>query len=654
MKSIVFIIAALLLWGCSTDSVDYVPPAEDVPPEVPAADVDYGPDADIILDADTTWVDDMYSDVGLDLETADGLSADTGPAADTQLEDLIQDSDAYAEDIAPDCEALCVDLECGPAGPSDECQCGICDDGNVCTDDLCLEGGTCSSGPAEVGTECDDGDPCTDADACVDSTCVGTALVCDCEVDEDCAQFDDGNICTGTLICDVSTAPYKCSILGSSVIICPPPTPGPDAKCKAATCDAYTGACGVGPVDDGESCDDGDPCTAVDSCLAGVCAGVAQPCDDSNPCTDDACDPSGDCVFESNDTNICDDGNPCTAGDACVNGACTGEPMLCDDGNQCTNDSCHPFSGCIFVTDVENPCDDEDICTIGDSCASGSCQASGPNLCDDLNPCTDDVCVPGDGCVHADNLLPCDDGDPCLLGDSCVDGVCEAGPDILSCDDGDDCTEDACVTQVGCMYETVDDGASCVADMGTCLGGVCEPAGIYGWCDSFTSPDSDVIEGYQEFGGNWQLVSGRVETSEVGWNYLTRDIDDKVDGVITARVSLLPGTNTRAAGVVGRFGGTKYSQLLFKVQDSYGFGYFDSYFVYEGLTPLVKAQGGQNFGTEAMIQMEYDGPLVTYRIDEDLDGVWDLVGTTSTDNVAYGGTGLHSYGSVALDDFCVD
>jgi hypothetical protein len=44
--------------------------------------------------------------------------------------------------------------------------------------------------------------------------------------------------------------------------------------------------------------------------------------------------------------DVCDDGNACTA-DACIDNACTSEPVDCDDGNPCTVEvGCDPVAGC--------------------------------------------------------------------------------------------------------------------------------------------------------------------------------------------------------------------------------------------------------------------------------------------------------------------
>ncbi|MEC9070815.1 MAG: hypothetical protein VX938_00490, partial [Myxococcota bacterium] len=74
-----------------------------------------------------------------------------------------------------------------------------CDDGNPCTTDECKAGSckyTNTSSPS-----CDDGNPCTTDETCSGGICTGKSSECSCGSDEDCAIFDDGNLCNGTLEC---------------------------------------------------------------------------------------------------------------------------------------------------------------------------------------------------------------------------------------------------------------------------------------------------------------------------------------------------------------------------------------------------------------------------------------------------------------------
>ena len=373
----------------------------------------------------------------------------------------------------------CVDGDVCTVG--DHCEAGIClgspvacDDGNPCTDDLCDGLGGCDFQANALA--CDDGDPCTLADQCSDGTCAGVAVTCDCQADADCAALEDGDLCNGTLICDVATLPFECEVDPDSVITCPGPPPGPDQPCLAAACDPEDGACGLVPTAEGALCDDGDPCTVGELCVDGAClGGVAPNCNDGNPCTDDACDPVSGCVNVPNDAP-CSDDDVCTTADHCAGGLCAGGAALtCDDGDPCTADLCDPQVGCQHVPAEGAACDDGNACTVGDHCAAGACVFTGPADCADDNPCTTDSCAPATGCVFTLNEAPCDDDDLCTTGDHCHLGLCIAAG-ALACDDGNVCTDDACLPETGCSFTpnaaACDDGDPCTTG-DHCAGGWC-------------------------------------------------------------------------------------------------------------------------------------------------------------------------------------
>ncbi len=344
-----------------------------------------------------------------------------------------------------------------PCTVADHCEEGVCvgnpvlcDDGNLCTDDECDGAGGCLFVNNEA--DCDDDDPCTVADQCEENVCTGVVIPCDCQADEDCVQFEDGDLCNGTLYCNLDEWPYKCMVAPETVVECEEPVPGPDSICQQAFCDPGTGQCSLIPDHEGFACEDGDACTIGDQCVAGACtSGVPNTCGDNNLCTDDACDPGQGCVFTDN-ALPCDDGNVCTVGDTCMGGACqSSEPLVCNDDNVCTDDACDTAVGCLFVANQAG-CDDGLECTLGDHCVDGECVFDGELFCDDFNPCTEDTCDPLLGCVHTLSEAPCDDGNACTAGESCAAGECGGGLP-LGCDDGDPCTTDSCDIVAGCQYQ---------------------------------------------------------------------------------------------------------------------------------------------------------------------------------------------------------
>jgi len=345
----------------------------------------------------------------------------------------------------------------------------ICDDSNLCTDDMCNPTGGCSYVPNYL--PCDDGDPCTVGDGCSDGKCSGTTVPCDCMADKDCAQLEDGNLCNGTLVCDMSETPFKCRVDESTVVTCP----ASDDVCLASVCDPESGKCGMVPDHEGFACSDGDACTIGDACGQGSCvAGIPLVCADNNPCTDDSCDSKLGCAYTPNSLP-CDDADVCTVGDVCKGGACLpGTVELpCDDANPCTDDSCNPKKGCLHAPNAL-PCDDGNLCTQGDLCGNGSCVAGPLLVCNDANPCTDDSCNPELGCVYSQNQAPCSDETACTVGDTCTKGACVGTPVV--CNDNNPCTDDSCDPLKGCVFTpnaaACDDGNACTTgdkcDQGKC------------------------------------------------------------------------------------------------------------------------------------------------------------------------------------------
>ena len=374
-------------------------------------------------------------------------------------------------------------MDDNPCTKADHCEQGVCigelvdcDDGNPCTDDYCTETGGCEHDNNYEA--CDDEDPCTLGDECKSGECVGIQFPCDCLVDEDCAELEDGDVCNGALYCDTAKLPYTCKVDPVTVVDCPAPE-GSSAFCLKTLCASETGDCSFVPDHEGFPCEDGDLCTLGDKCSDGVCAaGMQVNCNDGNVCTDDSCKPDEGCIHEGNIVP-CDDGDFCTVGDSCLDEVCaTGAQKNCDDSNPCTDDTCEPGQGCAHSSNAAD-CDDENKCTLGDHCAGGFCAFNGLKNCDDGNPCTDDVCETGEGCVHSDNSEACDDGNSCTTGDHCEGGSCTAG-EFQNCDDNNPCTQDLCIPDGQCDHVAVpgpcDDEDACTTG-DHCSNGSCANLG---------------------------------------------------------------------------------------------------------------------------------------------------------------------------------
>jgi hypothetical protein len=427
-------------------------------------------------------------------ETCNGLDDDCDGEIDEPH--LVEGTYVHLCHDANDCtedkclaEGGCVNevLESGPCEDgnpctvADHCAAGTClgdpvecDDGNPCTDNLCTDTGGCEY-PANIGA-CDDEDPCTVADHCDGGSCGGTALPCECQADSDCLPLEDGNLCNGSLLCDVSALPYKCVVAENTEVVCPAPE-GEDSFCQQPYCDPVNGSCSEIPDHNGFLCDDGNDCTVKSACVEGVCTGGKQVnCNDGNPCTLDQCQDGG-CSSTPLEGD-CDDGNACTTGDHCEDGLCSFDQLVdCGDDNLCTDDSCHPVEGCFHTLNAV-PCDDGDSCTTGDHCHLGGCIGGQELACNDDNPCTDDVCADVQGCLHVPSDDACDDDDPCTTDDQCKAGECIGGGN-LECDDENPCTDDSCVPNSGCTNApnqlACDDGSPCTTNdlcaESTCQGG---------------------------------------------------------------------------------------------------------------------------------------------------------------------------------------
>ncbi len=356
--------------------------------------------------------------------------------------------------------------------------------------------GACKALPLPDGATCDtDSFVCT-TEACSAGACKLVDESCLCWDDSDCAPFDDGNACNGTLYCNKNGGPPFCEVNPATIPSCPAPLPG---ACTVSVCDPSAGGCVAKPGNEGGTCQDGDICTKDDACAGGTCAGlpvdVATLCDDNNPCTDEACLKGKGCVHTGNSA-ACDDGDACTTGDACSASTCVTTPIDCDDNNPCTTDSCDAKTGCVHTPATGTPCDDGDVCTAGDVCASDAgCKPNGPTSCDDNNVCTTDSCVAGQGCQNQNNLKPCDDGDACTDGDICAKGKCSPGSP-KTCNDSDPCTDDACDPSKGCTITPnkapCTDGSACTTG-DACDAGSCKP-GTPVVCDDGNLCTKDLCE----------------------------------------------------------------------------------------------------------------------------------------------------------------
>ncbi|MBM4345011.1 MAG: hypothetical protein FJ100_16705 [Deltaproteobacteria bacterium] len=408
------------------------------------------------------------------------------------------------------------------------------DPGLPCVQITCAEPATptgiaaCATSAVADGTPCDDKVAATVGEACTAGTCQLGTLVALCTAHADCAKYEDGNLCNGTLFCN--KAKQLCQVNPATLIYCPTVD---DSPCQLNLCKPKTGLCALTPVNEAKACDDGNGCTTADHCAAGACKGSADTC---------ACKADSDCA-KAEDGNLCNGTLYCNK----VSGNCAVNPatvVTCPVGldTTCAKNVCDKASGkCIVqAAPLGTPCDaDGSACTPNDQCENGKCVAdaklcqcqtdgecaklddgdlcNGTWYCDKeaktckitaasvvtcggsgAGPCSKVACNPLDGqcgSVQAATGTACADGDVCTVGDGCKDGACLAGAATV-CDDGTPCTNDACDKLKGCVAvanaATCTDGDACTVGDG-CKGGACL-AGAATVCDDGNPCTNDACD----------------------------------------------------------------------------------------------------------------------------------------------------------------
>jgi len=327
-----------------------------------------------IEQAQWTWPGDIRSDAAAPDDTPEVAE----PKDTTETVEPKDTIDTLAPDVCiPECnEKNCGDDGCGGT-------CGECTGGTWCEGLETCQEGVCVQGQAP---DCDDGNPCTE-DGCDVEAPKCTHILkdlddlvvedCLCDTDEDCEPLEDGNLCNGTLVCDLEAETPTCKVDDPTVVVCDELPDGAHTDCNVPVCDPDTGACLAVAANEGLGCEDGDLCTEGEVCVEGLCAdGVQKSCDDANECTDDVCTAGVGCEYGPGG-----EGEPCDGGDGvCVAGICCIPDC---DGKECGDDGCGGVCG-----------------SCGDSveCVDGLCQPlCGNGLCVDAGEnCS--TCVADCGC----------------------------------------------------------------------------------------------------------------------------------------------------------------------------------------------------------------------------------------------------------------
>ncbi|MCB9739753.1 MAG: DUF1566 domain-containing protein [Deltaproteobacteria bacterium] len=396
------------------------------------------------------------------------------------------------------------------------------------TDDACTktscqpQDGSCKKAGKPAGTACDDGVACTTGDICDGKGgCTPGTWTC-CKSDVDCAKEEDGDLCNGTLFCNLQNG--ACELNPATVVKCPTVD---DTACSQAQCQKASGKCVQTPVNIGNKCSDGNACSDLDTCDD---KGQCKPGKDVCPCKIDA-----DCV-QYDDGDFCNGTlycNPIAGPDG--TGVCRPNPksvVVCKtvDDTACRKTSCEKKTGACKAVDLPptTACDaDGTACTTSDSCdGKGTCVpgtlvcvcqtdadcaakedgdlCNGTLYCDKTSPggpacvvnpatlkscpsvddtaCQKNLCQPKTGACAVTPLplaAPCDDGEACTGGDGCDGkGACKAGaaslcgcktdPDCAVFDDGDVCNGGFACKAGACEADNkplqCDDGNACTDD----------------------------------------------------------------------------------------------------------------------------------------------------------------------------------------------
>lgn len=408
--------------------------------------------------------------------------------------------------VCPASTNPCADSRCNPASGACEPVSkpdGVgCTDGNACTvGDVCAggvctgqtldcSGGACGIGgcdpesgctrtPVADGTACAGVSGCLEGGTCAEGACAPDPAKCECEVDADCAAFDDADRCNGTLVC----AAGRCALDPTTVVIC---KVGPGEQCKQAACVPATGVCNVTNRPTGSACSDGNACTMNDACQAGMCQGQPMTCTGADACNEAVCDFFTGCKTRPKGV-ACAASDVCVAAAGCASGVCENLAQVsCPAGSECADSACDPARGGCVTVPLAVACSDGDPCTEGDTCLGGECRGA-KKRCDDKNPCTLDACGGDGACTHeATSAAVCDDGNACTVGDVCDAGSC-VGTALAacSCSGNSDCADfedgDLCNGTLVC------DGGTCKVDptsvvtcdaagQGPCVANRCEPS----------------------------------------------------------------------------------------------------------------------------------------------------------------------------------
>lgn len=170
-------------------------------------------------------------------------------------------------------------------------------------------------------------------------------------------------------------------------------------------------------------------------------------------------------------------------------------------------------------------------------------------------------------------------------------------------------------------------------------------------CDDFDRASSSNIGGWTEQLGDWVMGFGGLFSPGIPeWCCMTRNGSEQADGCTSVKVYYGSGASLRFGGLTARWRGLR-DDIMIKVQDNNSVGYFDTLYIYDGLSSLFMVTG-LNFGTTPDLEMDYVGTALTARIDVDNDGIWDHEYSETVTRTGIGLTGVIAYDTIVMDDWC--
>jgi len=258
--------------------------------------------------------------------------------------------------------------------PATIIQCYTGDD-NECRKNTCTpETGKCEM-DIYAGETCDSGVACHDAACSKEGVCVTTnwnpqkkteKKSCECWNNQDCAKYEDGNVCNGTLFCNKATT--KCQLNPATQIYCPTVD---DTACKTNTCNPITGKCEMKSINEGNTCYD-------TKCFTGICTKGECPIGWNNKCQ---CAQDKDCG-KYDDGDVCNGVMYCDKKEGiCKHNPATEISCYSVDDNACRKNTCNPITGKCEMKELNegNTCYDSK-CFTG-ICTKGECPIGWNNKC---------------------------------------------------------------------------------------------------------------------------------------------------------------------------------------------------------------------------------------------------------------------------------